>query len=45
MPRVTATEAFAGFRPVAKAFGCIISETNSFGMGMFCSFASCRTIR
>ena len=45
MPRVTATDACSGFRPVANAFGCIISETNSFGIGMLCSFASCRTIR
>ena len=27
MPRVTATAACSGLRPVANAFGCIMSET------------------
>ena len=45
MPFVTATDACCGLRPVANAFGCIMSETKIFGMGICSSCASSRTIR
>ena len=45
MPFVTATEACCGFRPVANALGCIISETKILGIGICSSCASSRTIR
>ena len=34
MPWVTATAAFWGLRPVAKALGCGLGETYRRGMGM-----------
>jgi hypothetical protein len=44
IPRVTHTTAFFGFRPVAKAFGCICSEIATTGIGIPAFWRSRSTI-
>ncbi len=44
MPWVTATAAWSGLRPVAKALGCSDGVTYSLGMGMPAFWVSSRTM-
>ena len=44
MPSVAHTAACRGLRPVANAFGCIVGDTYSRGMGWCAAVASSRTI-
>ena len=44
MPWVTATAAWSGLRPVAKALGCWSGVTYSLGIGMPACCVSSRTM-